>query len=169
MVAVACCPVSHPRSSNRTCGSPASGFPTGFTLRHTPCRIFPRSGQNNSKFAEYPFRRKLLDASRTHLMPTDQESSHAVVNVALHSTIRNLRRAVTEIGTPAPQYGIQPVSHIRPCSPSHWASVWPLPSVSAVSNLPLMDWRLCTMSHSSETICDQRYNPGNQNRRCKRL
>ena len=27
--------VSHPRSSNRTCGSPASGFPTGFTLRHT--------------------------------------------------------------------------------------------------------------------------------------
>ena len=24
-----------PRSSNRTCGSPASGFPTGFTTRHT--------------------------------------------------------------------------------------------------------------------------------------
>jgi len=23
-------PVSHPRSSNRTCGFPASGFPTGF-------------------------------------------------------------------------------------------------------------------------------------------
>ena len=29
------CPVSHPRSSNRTCGFPASGFPTGFTVRHT--------------------------------------------------------------------------------------------------------------------------------------
>ena len=27
--------VSHPRSSNRTCGSTASGFPTGFTIRHT--------------------------------------------------------------------------------------------------------------------------------------
>ena len=26
-------PVSHPRSSNRTCGFPASGFPTGFTVR----------------------------------------------------------------------------------------------------------------------------------------
>src|SRR6266702_4716146 len=25
-------PVSHPRSSNRTCGFPASGFPTGFTV-----------------------------------------------------------------------------------------------------------------------------------------
>jgi hypothetical protein len=27
--------VSHPRSSNRTCGFPASGSPTGFTIRHT--------------------------------------------------------------------------------------------------------------------------------------
>jgi hypothetical protein len=26
-------PVSHPRSSNRTCGLPASGFPTGFTSK----------------------------------------------------------------------------------------------------------------------------------------
>jgi hypothetical protein len=28
-------PVSHPRSSNRTCRSPAFGFRTGFTARHT--------------------------------------------------------------------------------------------------------------------------------------
>jgi hypothetical protein len=28
-------PVSHPRSSNRTCRSPASGFPTDFTRKHT--------------------------------------------------------------------------------------------------------------------------------------
>ena len=27
-------PVSHPRSSNRTCRFPASGFPAGFTARH---------------------------------------------------------------------------------------------------------------------------------------
>src|ERR1700730_5344026 len=27
--------VFHPRSSNRTCGFPASGSPTGFTVRHT--------------------------------------------------------------------------------------------------------------------------------------
>jgi len=27
--------VSHPRLSNRTCGATASGFPTGFTIRHT--------------------------------------------------------------------------------------------------------------------------------------
>ena len=30
--------VSRPRSSNRTCGFPASGFPTGFTSRHTAGR-----------------------------------------------------------------------------------------------------------------------------------
>src|SRR5262245_59983293 len=29
-------PVSHPRSSNRTCRFPASGFPAGFTARHAP-------------------------------------------------------------------------------------------------------------------------------------
>ena len=28
-------PVSHPSSSNRTSRFPASGFPTGFTARHT--------------------------------------------------------------------------------------------------------------------------------------
>jgi len=33
-------PVSHPRSSNRTCRSPASGSPTGFIVRHTAsCRL----------------------------------------------------------------------------------------------------------------------------------
>ena len=30
--------VSRPRSSNRTCGFPASGFPTGFAARHTAAR-----------------------------------------------------------------------------------------------------------------------------------
>src|ERR1035437_8156793 len=35
-------PVSHPRSSNRTCRSPASGFPTGFTVRHTESKLTAR-------------------------------------------------------------------------------------------------------------------------------
>ncbi len=37
--------VSSPRSSNRTCGFPASGSPTGFTARHTvdgQCRLVSR-------------------------------------------------------------------------------------------------------------------------------
>src|SRR4051812_21175548 len=36
--------VSRPRSSNRTCGFPASGFPTGFSPRHTAGRQDERGG-----------------------------------------------------------------------------------------------------------------------------
>jgi hypothetical protein len=35
-------PVSHPRSSNRTCGFPASGFPTGFIVRPTTATVRAR-------------------------------------------------------------------------------------------------------------------------------
>ncbi len=35
-------PVSPPRSSNRTCGFPASGSPTGFTMRHTEVSFAPQ-------------------------------------------------------------------------------------------------------------------------------
>ena len=42
MGAVAYSPVSHPRSSNRTCGATASGFPTGFTPKYTAGSIFQR-------------------------------------------------------------------------------------------------------------------------------
>ena len=34
--------VSHPRSSNRTSRFPASGFPTGFTARHTESKLTAR-------------------------------------------------------------------------------------------------------------------------------
>src|SRR5438132_1078725 len=34
--------VSHPRSSNRTCRSPASGSPTGFTARYTESKLSAR-------------------------------------------------------------------------------------------------------------------------------
>src|SRR5258708_5527447 len=34
--------VSHPRSSNRTCRSPASGSPTGFTARYTESKLTAR-------------------------------------------------------------------------------------------------------------------------------
>jgi hypothetical protein len=35
--------VSHPRSSNRTCRSPASGSPTGFIVGHTEKKLEPRA------------------------------------------------------------------------------------------------------------------------------
>ena len=36
-------PVSPPRSSNRTCGFPASGFPTGFIVRPTATTVCARA------------------------------------------------------------------------------------------------------------------------------
>ena len=55
MGAVAYSPVSHPRSSNRACGFPAHGFPTGFTSRHTSGGYDHRSWQKNTKLAKHLF------------------------------------------------------------------------------------------------------------------
>ena len=42
-------PVSSPRSSNRTCGFPASGSPTGFTARHTTDGLSTRVSCDNTQ------------------------------------------------------------------------------------------------------------------------
>ena len=56
-------PVSHPRSSNRTCGFPASGFPTGFIARPTMSLGFARGScavRSNTFARRYsPFRQVL--------------------------------------------------------------------------------------------------------------
>ena len=54
-------PVSQPRSSNRTCGFPASGFPTGFvadsrTHAHWPLQT------DHAQRAKHPFLRELAGA-----------------------------------------------------------------------------------------------------------
>lgn len=49
-------PVSHPRSSNRTCRFPAFGFPIGFTTRHTASTVEPMSGDDTSRPAFETYR-----------------------------------------------------------------------------------------------------------------
>src|SRR5450759_5370391 len=46
--------VSHPRSSNRTCRSPASGSPTGFTARYTESKLTARGFPPKQLFADSP-------------------------------------------------------------------------------------------------------------------
>jgi hypothetical protein len=46
--------VSHPRSSNRTCRSPASGSPTGFTARYTESKLTARGFGTVSKLSFAP-------------------------------------------------------------------------------------------------------------------
>jgi hypothetical protein len=56
-----------------------------------------------------------MDASRAHLMPTDQKASYTIVKITLNSTIRYLRCTVAEVSTPPQQYSVLPVTNIRPC------------------------------------------------------
>jgi hypothetical protein len=51
--------VSHPRSSNRTCRSPASGSPTGFIVRHTE-KSFGRKRLLCSSFLSFALRYSFL-------------------------------------------------------------------------------------------------------------
>jgi hypothetical protein len=81
--------VSHPRSSNRTCGFPASGSPTGFTVRHTeeitdrkrhrracvlPSRLDQFSLKDRTANTKHK-RRILLSSSRAE--PTQQSRARA--------------------------------------------------------------------------------------------
>ena len=106
--------VSHPRSSNRTCGATASGFPTGFFSRHTLDGRSYRLWQHYAKFSEHSLRRIPTDASRRHLVPFNQKTSDAVVYVPLHRPIRNHRRAIAKVSAPTLQQRVQPISYIRP-------------------------------------------------------
>ena len=94
--------VSPPRSSNRTRGFLASGFPTGFTTcsRHG---VFPPqvSQSRHTKLAEHRFHAERPDAPRGHLVASDEEVADTVVEVRLDGLVRDAVRAWTEVASPA--------------------------------------------------------------------
>ena len=115
MGAVAYSPVSHPRSSNRACGTTASGIPTGFFSKHTLDGRFYRSWQHDVNFSENSLRRIPTDAPRMHLIPLDQKMCYAVIYTPFHRPIRNHRRAIAKVSAPTSKQRIQPFSYIQPC------------------------------------------------------
>jgi hypothetical protein len=108
-------PVSPPRSSNRTCGFPASGFPTGFMTgsRHG---AFPSqvSQSRHTKIAEHRFHAERPDASRRHLVTPDQEVTHAVIQMGLDNAIRDVVGSRAEVTAPSPQQAVQRAAHLGP-------------------------------------------------------
>src|SRR5271154_6162574 len=91
-------PVSLPRSSNRTCGFPASGFPTGFATDSREEADTAASAHSvHAEFAEDRFHAEGSDASRGHLVASDEEVSDTVVEVRLDRLVRNAVRAWTEV------------------------------------------------------------------------
>ncbi len=86
MGAVACAirhrPVSHPRSSNRTCGFPASGFPTGFIvgIRHekdtSVIRVFPPPWRHDTAFSDGSRPHEVLDRLAPSHRPSPSSKAH---------------------------------------------------------------------------------------------
>src|SRR5437870_2435234 len=98
-------PGSHPRSSNRTCGFPASGFPTGFiafalaqdsqTHAHRPLET------NNAQRAEHPFLGELAGAERRHLVTPPQKVPHTVIDILVNRPVRLRGSTASEVCSPA--------------------------------------------------------------------
>src|SRR5450759_1048021 len=106
-------PVSHPRSSNRTCPFQSSGFPTGFivdsqTHAHRPLESHHPHG------TEHPFLRELAGALRRHLVTPPQKVPHCVIDMLVNRPVSLARRTTAEVCSPAFQYLIQPLTHLFP-------------------------------------------------------
>ncbi len=76
-------PVSPPRSSNRTCGFPASGSPTGFTSRPTAWSKVHADEVQDAKLPEHNLGWEALRASPLNLATMDEEVADAVVGIVV--------------------------------------------------------------------------------------
>ena len=106
--------VSHPRSSNRTCGTIRIRLSDWLLLKaHAGRQVLSALAalhqilRNTGAPKEKP-----TDTSRRHLVPFNQKTSDAVVYVPLHRPIRNHRRAIAKVSAPTPQKRVQPISYI---------------------------------------------------------
>ncbi len=94
-------PVSPPRSSNRTCGSPASGFPTGFVAGSRHDARSPAMAQSrDTKRPEDSLPCERPDASRGHLVASDEEVAHTVIKMGLDQPVRGVVGARAEVSAP---------------------------------------------------------------------
>src|SRR5271156_2082512 len=76
--------VSSPRSSNRTCSFPASGFPTGFVTRHTSATL-AHAVQHKHARVSIDLTGKPSDATAGRIVSSTQKGEHAVEDVSINS------------------------------------------------------------------------------------
>ena len=119
-------PVSHPRSSNRTCRSPASGSPTGFTVRHTGskptargfCTVITRLRPSTQQSRTTPVFDGVLRLIANHHDLAIFDSAPEVR--ALSSAgITRLRRSYDPVRLPP---WPSPVATLRPLPSPRWVS-----------------------------------------------
>src|SRR5712691_7327812 len=94
-------PVSHPRSSNRTCGFPASGFPTGFTVDSRTRSQLYLTELEQSQLAENNIVRVPSGAVRRHFVTLPQEMPHAIRNVMIDRPIGLRPGSIAEVVRPS--------------------------------------------------------------------
>src|SRR5215831_18201573 len=107
-------PVSHPRSSNRTCPIKASGFPTGFSADSRTSFHLGSAELQYPQLAKHSFDAETVGAARWHLVTPPQEMSYALINVVVNRVVRRYSGSVAEVRRPAPQNLIQPVPRLLP-------------------------------------------------------
>ena len=89
-------PVSQPRSSNRTCGFPASGFPTGFIVNSRTRAHWPLQADHAQR-AKHHFLGELASAVRRHLVTPSQKLPHLVIGVLINRPVRLAPSPAVEI------------------------------------------------------------------------
>ena len=107
-------PVSHSRSSNRTCPFRASGFPMDFTAGSRNSRR--RAKPQRLGVRQNPLIAIVLGAARLHLMAPFQEMPYAIGDVIVDFSIRRGAGTVGKVGRPASENLIEAGAHFFPCS-----------------------------------------------------
>src|SRR5271163_1962775 len=102
-------PVSLPRSSNRTCGFPASGFPTVFIVR--PAAVIQRQ---DAEFSKDHVTGKTSRATVWDLVSSCEETSYAAADMMIDGLVGIGERSMAEVCGPASQEPVQLVPHRGP-------------------------------------------------------
>lgn len=95
--------VSPPRSSNRTCGATASGFPTGLVVRPTGRRSLPATKTQHAQFLGDVLSGDLARATSLQLVPFAQEVADAVMDMSVNGFVGRCSGAVAEVRRPTEQ------------------------------------------------------------------
>src|SRR6516162_11526887 len=106
--------VSHPRSSNRTCRSPASGSPTGFTVRHTTGQLGQAFETQQTEFSIDDFTRESVSTASCHLVSSGEEVAHAFIDVSVNTAECGSACPEAEVVRPTEQRPVSAYRALRP-------------------------------------------------------
>ena len=88
--------VSPPRSSNRTCRFPASGFPTGFIIRRTSPTLYARDLVAGRRVPRKHAREETVWRRAPAFVYSAKKRAHAVVEMTIDSLIRRGNGAIAK-------------------------------------------------------------------------